>query len=97
MGRVNESNCIRQSWKKITTRYGQVLQLGPKAVNNRSLTAAIGELSQPIFTLPRAFYYKKILLKNISSIFMVLIKIIIVKITCFSSLVLLHQFFRKRI
>ncbi len=40
---------------------GRVLQIRPKAANNKALTEAIGEFGQPIMTLPRGFYLKKIL------------------------------------
>lgn len=45
--------------ERITARHGEVLQLRPKAVNSRALTAAVGEFGQPILTLPRGFYLKK--------------------------------------
>lgn len=47
--------------ESITARHGQVLQIRPKAANNKALTEAIGEFGQPIMTLPRGFYLKKIL------------------------------------
>ncbi|MGL4907400.1 MAG: DNA mismatch repair endonuclease MutH, partial [Plesiomonas sp.] len=37
----------------------EVLQLRPKASNNRALTDAVGRNGQPIKTLPRGFYLKK--------------------------------------
>lgn len=43
----------------ITARHGEVLQIRPKAANNRALTEAIGQQGQPITTLPRGFYLKK--------------------------------------
>ncbi|MGR6980785.1 DNA mismatch repair endonuclease MutH [Testudinibacter sp. P27/CKL/0425] len=49
LGRVNE----------ITASIGEVLQLRPKAANNRELTAAHGQLGQPIKTLPLGFYLRK--------------------------------------
>ncbi|AIN47463.1 DNA mismatch repair endonuclease MutH [Candidatus Palibaumannia cicadellinicola] len=45
--------------KHITASHGEVLQLRPKAANSRSLTTAIGELGQPIRTIPLGFYLKK--------------------------------------
>ncbi|WP_127960248.1 DNA mismatch repair endonuclease MutH [Serratia microhaemolytica] len=45
--------------ERVTARHGEVLQLRPKAANNRALTEAIGEHGQPILTLPRGFYLKK--------------------------------------
>jgi len=68
---AQEEELLRQDWEelmdmivlgqveKITARHGQVLQLRPKAANSRALTQAIGELGQPILTLPRGFYLKK--------------------------------------
>ncbi len=47
--------------ERITARHGEVLQLRPKAVNARALTEAIGARGEPILTLPRGFYLKKIL------------------------------------
>jgi DNA mismatch repair protein MutH len=45
--------------ESITARHGEVLQLRPKAANNKARTEAIGEKGQPIMTLPRGFYLKK--------------------------------------
>ncbi|BDH44742.1 DNA mismatch repair protein MutH [Salmonella enterica subsp. enterica serovar Choleraesuis] len=45
--------------ESITARYGEVLQLRPKAANSKALTEAIGRDGQPILTLPRGFYLKK--------------------------------------
>lgn len=45
--------------ESITARHGEVLQLRPKAANNKARTEAIGEKGQPIMTLPRGFYIKK--------------------------------------
>lgn len=45
--------------EQITARHGEVLQLRPKAANNKALTEAIGDHGQPILTLPRGFYLKK--------------------------------------
>ncbi len=62
---------LRQDWEElmdlivlgkvesITARHGEVLQLRPKAANNKARTEAIGEMGQPIMTLPRGFYLKK--------------------------------------
>lgn len=47
--------------ERITARHGEVLQLRPKAANARALTEAIGARGEPILTLPRGFYLKKIL------------------------------------
>ncbi|GDY27778.1 DNA mismatch repair protein MutH [Agarivorans sp. Toyoura001] len=43
---------------QITARHGQVLQLRPKAANNKARTAAIGPNGQPIQTLPRGYYLR---------------------------------------
>lgn len=45
--------------EKITARYGEVLHLRPKAANGKSLTEAIGEQGQRIYTRPRGFYLRK--------------------------------------
>lgn len=45
--------------ENITARHGQVLQIRPKAANNKALTKGIGRHGQPIMTLPRGFYLKK--------------------------------------
>lgn len=45
--------------ENITAHHGQVLQIRPKAANNKALTAGIGKYGQPIMTLPRGFYLKK--------------------------------------
>lgn len=62
---------LRQDWEelmemivlgqitRINARYGEVLQLRPKAANSRSLTSAIGDQGQTILTQPRGFYLKK--------------------------------------
>ena len=66
-----EEQLLKQDWEElmdlivlgkvetITARHGQVLQIRPKAANNKALTEAIGERGQPIMTLPRGFYLKK--------------------------------------
>ncbi|SNC58293.1 DNA mismatch repair endonuclease MutH [Sodalis endosymbiont of Henestaris halophilus] len=43
----------------ITARYGEVLQLRPKAANSQAMTAAIDEFGQKILTSPSGFYLKK--------------------------------------
>ncbi|MFS1538967.1 MAG: DNA mismatch repair endonuclease MutH [Candidatus Phlomobacter fragariae] len=45
--------------ENITARHGQILQIRPKAANNKALTEGIGRQGQPIMTLPRGFYLKK--------------------------------------
>jgi DNA mismatch repair protein MutH len=66
-----ETEMLRRDWEElmdlivlgqveqITARHGEVLQLRPKAANNKALTEAIGDHGQPILTLPRGFYLKK--------------------------------------
>lgn len=44
--------------EQITARHGQVLQLRPKAANNKARTDAIGPNGQIIQTLPRGYYLK---------------------------------------
>lgn len=68
---AEEDQQLRQDWEElmdlivlgkvesITARHGEVLQLRPKAANNKARTEAIGEKGQPIMTLPRGFYIKK--------------------------------------
>ncbi|PJG59399.1 DNA mismatch repair endonuclease MutH [Aeromonas cavernicola] len=65
-----EERLLRQDWEElmdmivlgeveqISARHGQVMQLRPKAANNKALTRAIGRDGQPIMTLPRGFYLK---------------------------------------
>ncbi|MGL5293597.1 MAG: DNA mismatch repair endonuclease MutH [Aeromonas sp.] len=65
-----EDRLLRQDWEElmdmivlgeveqINARHGQVMQLRPKAANNKALTRAIGRTGQPIMTLPRGFYLK---------------------------------------
>ncbi|MGL5044055.1 MAG: DNA mismatch repair endonuclease MutH [Plesiomonas sp.] len=67
----DEEMLLRRDWEElmdlivlgevenITARHGEVLQLRPKASNNRALTDAVGRNGQPIKTLPRGFYLKK--------------------------------------
>ncbi|MGY3857619.1 MULTISPECIES: DNA mismatch repair endonuclease MutH [Aeromonas] len=67
---VEEDDLLRQDWEElmdmivlgeveqISARHGQVMQLRPKAANNKALTRAIGRNGQPIQTLPRGFYLK---------------------------------------
>lgn len=43
----------------INAKHGQYLQIRPKALNSRALTAAVGQQGEPILTLPRGFYLKK--------------------------------------
>ncbi|MAD16921.1 MAG: DNA mismatch repair endonuclease MutH [Alteromonadaceae bacterium] len=62
---------LRQDWeeimdmiamgdiKKVTARYGEYMQLRPKAANGSVLTDAIGKNGQIIQTRPRGFYLRK--------------------------------------
>lgn len=45
--------------EKITAKYGEYLQLRPKAANGKALTQAFNEYGNPIMTRPRGFYLKK--------------------------------------
>src|SRR5699024_8533596 len=68
---AEEERQLRQDWEelmdlivlgqveKITARYGEVLQLRPKAANGKALTEAIGEQGERIYTRPRGFYLRK--------------------------------------
>lgn len=44
--------------EKIQGRHGQVLQLRPKAANNKAKTQAFDKNGKPFLTLPRGFYLK---------------------------------------
>lgn len=68
---AEEDEMLRQDWEElmdmivlgrveqITARHGAWLQIRPKAANSKALTEGIGDLGQPIMTLPRGFYLKK--------------------------------------
>lgn len=43
---------------KIDARFGEILQVRPKAANNKALTETVGENGQIIKTLPRGFYLR---------------------------------------
>ena len=45
--------------EKVTARYGEYMQLRPKAANGSVLTDAIGKNGQIIQTRPRGFYLRK--------------------------------------
>lgn len=74
---IDEDRALQQDWEElmelivmgkiesINARHGEVLQLRPKAANGRVLTAATGERGQPIMTLPRGFYLKKVFTASI--------------------------------
>ncbi|MGY5452278.1 DNA mismatch repair endonuclease MutH [Agarivorans sp. MS3-6] len=69
---VEQEQLLRSDWEElmemitfgqidqITARHGQVLQLRPKAANNKARTAAIGPNGGLIETLPRGYYLKTI-------------------------------------
>ncbi|NVJ66685.1 MAG: DNA mismatch repair endonuclease MutH [Gammaproteobacteria bacterium] len=42
----------------IDARFGEILQVRPKAANNKALTETIGENGETILTLPRGFYIR---------------------------------------
>ena len=44
--------------ENITAKYGQVLQLRPKAANSQARTQAVDRNGKPFKTLPRGFYLK---------------------------------------
>lgn len=51
--------------EKITARIGHYLQIRPKAANGKSLTYGINAEGEKILTLPRGFYLRTILTKEI--------------------------------
>ncbi|WP_432454318.1 MULTISPECIES: DNA mismatch repair endonuclease MutH [unclassified Agarivorans] len=51
--------------EQITARQGQVLQLRPKAANNKARTAAIGPNGSLIQVLPRGYYLKTVFTQEI--------------------------------
>jgi len=44
--------------ERITARYGEVLQMRPKAAHSRVLSTAIGVDGEPVLTNPRGFYLR---------------------------------------
>ncbi len=55
--------------EQVTSHYGQVLQIRPKASNSKMTTESLNERGEKILTLPRGFYLRKtftqeILLQN---------------------------------
>lgn len=44
--------------ESVTAHHGELLQIRPKAANNRALTEAIGPDGRTILTLPRGFYLR---------------------------------------
>ncbi|WWP00886.1 MAG: DNA mismatch repair endonuclease MutH [Candidatus Dasytiphilus stammeri] len=66
-----EDEFLRRDWEELmeliilgeinylTSRYGEVMQIRPKAAHGKILTKATGRYGQQIFTLPRGFYLKK--------------------------------------
>jgi DNA mismatch repair protein MutH len=67
---VDEEQLLAQDWQEltdmivlgkveqITGKYGQVLQLRPKAANSQAKTHAFDHQGKPFKTLPRGFYLK---------------------------------------
>jgi len=67
---VEEEQLLAQDWQELTDmivlgevekingKYGQVLQLRPKAANSQAKTKAFNKNGQPFLTLPRGFYLK---------------------------------------
>jgi len=67
----DQLNTLRQDWEElmdmislgevenITARYGQALQLRPKAANGKAVTDAVGSDGRLIKTRPRGFYLRK--------------------------------------
>jgi len=67
---IKENNLLAQDWQELTDmivlgevekingKYGQVLQLRPKAANSQAKTKAFNKHGQPFMTLPRGFYLK---------------------------------------
>lgn len=65
-----EEQLLAQDWQELTDmivlgevekihgKYGQILQLRPKAANSKALTNAFNKYGQPFKTLPRGFYLK---------------------------------------
>ncbi|AKC32396.1 DNA mismatch repair endonuclease MutH [Candidatus Pantoea carbekii] len=66
-----ENQKLHQDWEELmeiialgkidflNSRYGEWLQIRPKAANSKALTPAIGENGEIIMTLPRGFYLRK--------------------------------------
>lgn len=52
-------------WEEISAEQGTYLQIRPKAANARSLCEALDQHGQPIQTLPRGFYLRTLLTKEI--------------------------------
>ncbi|MBD3667918.1 MAG: DNA mismatch repair endonuclease MutH, partial [Kangiella sp.] len=44
--------------EQIDARFGEVMQVRPKAANSKALTEAIGPEGETIQTLPRGFYLR---------------------------------------
>lgn len=67
---ADEEQLLAQDWQELTDmivlgevenihgKFGQVLQLRPKAANSRARTAAVDKHGKPFQTLPRGFYLK---------------------------------------
>ena len=67
---VEEEALLAQDWQELTDmivlgdvenihgKHGQVMQLRPKAANNKARTQAFDRNGKPFMTLPRGFYLK---------------------------------------
>ena len=67
---IEEEQLMAQDWQELTdmialgrvedisAKYGQVLQLRPKAANSKAKTQAFDSQGRPFMTLPRGFYLK---------------------------------------
>ncbi|WP_261816733.1 DNA mismatch repair endonuclease MutH [Vibrio gallicus] len=74
---TQQEQLIRNDWEElmemialgriheINARYGEVLQIRPKAANSRALTDAFGASGTSIKTLPRGFYLRSSFTKQI--------------------------------
>lgn len=67
---AEEESLLRNDWQELTdmialgrveeinAKYGQILQLRPKAANSKAKTSAFDSTGKPFLTLPRGFYLK---------------------------------------
>jgi len=67
---IEEERLLSQDWQELTDmitlgevekingKYGQILQLRPKAANSKAKTQAFDRNGKPFMTLPRGFYLK---------------------------------------
>ena len=51
--------------EQVSSHYGQVLQIRPKASNSKVTTESLDETGQKILTLPRGFYLRKTFTQNL--------------------------------